>query len=108
VDEKKLDIATEQLTKFGAALTDAFNNKVGNTIYAGNTVRPLGSLLFIEVSKIFDPALANKVQPLAMLELLIMQKQSTFAMSDFLRGITPKASDLALQQRIVNVGKSSL
>jgi hypothetical protein len=104
----ELDKALEELTKFGADLTAAFNNTIGDTVYAGETLRPLGSLLFVEVAKIFDLNLTDKIVPTAMLELYILQKQSTFVMEEFLTGERPKKEDIALQQRIINVGAPTL
>lgn len=100
--------ALKELAEFGAALTEAFNNKVGNTIYAGSALRPLGSLLFVEVAKVFDENLASKLKPTAMLELSVLQQHATFALEEFLKGKRPAATELALQQRIVNVGTRTL
>ena len=97
----KLDEAIEELSKAGAALTEAFNNKVGNTIYDGAGMRPLGTLLFLEVARVLDPKLAKKIRPVAMMELMVLKKDSTFKVADFLRDKRPESSELALAQRMV-------
>jgi hypothetical protein len=108
LDEQELEEAIEALAEFGASLTNAFNKKVGDTIYAGKTLRPLGSLLFIEVAKVFDEKLADKIIPTAMLELFVLPKPSEFVLEDYLKNKRPKASEIVLQQRIINVGTPSL
>jgi hypothetical protein len=104
LDAQNVEKAVAELTKFGATLTDSFNNKVGNTIYEGSSFRPLGSLLFVEVAKIFDESLANTIRPTAMLEILALRNDSTFILENFVKGIKPEPADLVLQQRIVQVG----
>jgi hypothetical protein len=108
LDAGKFDVAVQSLAEFGVALTDTFNNRVGNTGYGAATLRPLGSLLFIEVSKLFDQTLAQTLQPAVMLEFLVLKNQSTFVMGDFLSGKRPDQTELALEQRIVSAGMSSL
>jgi hypothetical protein len=102
LDANNIEAAKKTLAEFGSGLTDTFNNRIGSSNYAGETLRPLGSLLFVEVSKLFDPAPANVIVPVAMLELLVLKDQSTFVMADFLQGKRPPDADLALQQRIVS------
>jgi hypothetical protein len=92
----------------GASLTNAFNKKVGSAIYAGNTARPLGALLFMEVAKVFDGNLSDKMKPTAILDLFVLPKQSTFALEDYLKDKRPPASEIVLQQRIINVGVARL
>jgi hypothetical protein len=104
----KFEEALKELAGFGAKLTDSFNNKVGNTIYEGSTLRPLGSLLFVEVGKVFDENLASKVQPTVMFELFVLRQQSTFVLEEFLKDKRPASTEVALQQRIVNVGTPNL
>jgi len=103
LDTNNLEVAIEKLAEFGAKLTSTFNYKVGNSNYAADTLRPLGSLLFIEVCKLFDPTVADSVTSAAVFELLVLKDQSTFLMDDFLKGNRPEDTDLALQQRIVKV-----
>jgi hypothetical protein len=108
LDSADLDAAAEKLTGFGSTLVDAFNNKVGDGRYEGSAFRPLGSLLFIEATRYFDFDLVADIKPTAMLEFIILKKQSAFVFDSFLTGARPEASDTVLQQRIVSTGDSSL
>lgn len=101
LDEDDMEKALEQLAKFGARLTDTFNGKLEGIYTRGSGVRPLGSLMLLEIARIFDPYL--DVEPSAMLELLFLTKTSEFERSDFLAGKRPPTSEIALQHRIVNV-----
>ncbi len=105
LDAAKFDKAVEALTEFGEFLTDAFNAKIGG-LYSGKRLRPLGTLIFLEVSRIFDPSL--KVNPLAMLELDILKPDSTFNPKDFLDGTHPANDQTVVQQRIVSTGGKEL
>lgn len=108
LDAQDFETTVKSFADFGASLTDAFNNKVGNTIYNGSTLRPLGSLLFIEVAKVFDEKSVGKLQPSAMLELSVLPQQSAFELEDYLKNQTPPDSEVALRQRIINVGTQPL
>ncbi|MBL8208627.1 MAG: hypothetical protein JNM09_30630, partial [Blastocatellia bacterium] len=108
LDTQDMESAVKALAEFGEKLTNAFNNKVGSSIYAGSALRPLGSLLFIEIAKVFDIKLANKITPTAMLELIILPKQSTFNLDDYFKGKKPNLSEVALQQHIINLGTPML
>jgi len=60
------------------------------------------------VAKVFDENLSDKMKPAAMLGLLVLPKQSAFAIEDYLKDKQPPASEIALQQRIINVGAPSV
>ncbi len=106
LDTQNLEDAVESLTKFGASLTEAFHEDL-NSVYGGSTLRSLGPLLFIEVTKVFDKKLAEKIIPAAMLELIVLPKQSSFPVEDYFKGKKPASSEVALQQRILSLGASS-
>ena len=108
LDAQNMEAAVKALAEFGEKFTNAFNNKVGSSIYAGSALRPLGSLLFIEVAKVMDKKLADKIIPTAMLELFILPNDSTFELDDYFKGKKPAATEIALQQRIINVGTPNL
>jgi hypothetical protein len=99
----KVDKAIEALATFGAEVSDTFNEDIGG-LYSGETLRPLGSLLMLEIAGILDNTLIGKLKPAAMLELLVVKAQSQFALADFLENKRPEATDIALQQTIVSVG----
>lgn len=96
-----LDEALKKLAEFGMTISDAFNSNIGGR-FGGSKLRPLGSLLFVEVAKVFDENL-DGIQPNVMLELLFLNNNSGFDMSKFLEGTRPKREQIALEQRIVNV-----
>ena len=108
IDAADIESAVKALAEFGEKFTDTFHNKVGSSVYGKPAIQPLGSLLFIEVAKIFDKKLADKVIPTAMLELLVLAKDSTFDLNDYFKGKKPEPADIALQQRILNVGTTNL
>jgi hypothetical protein len=107
LDTQDLEEAVESLAKFGESLTRAFHEDL-NSVYTGSTLRSFGPLLFIEVTKVFDKKLADKIMPAAMLELIVLSKQSSFTLEDYFKGQKPVASEVALQQHIINLGTSDL
>jgi hypothetical protein len=60
------------------------------------------------VAKVFDGSLADEIKPTAMLELFVLTRQSAFALEDYLKDKRPPTSEIALQQRVINVGAASL
>ena len=95
-----LEKAAAELAKTGEALTETFNDKVGKTIYEGKGLRPLGTLLFLEVARVLDPALSRKIRPVAMMELMVLKQDSRFKIEDFLQEKRPEPSELVLAQRL--------
>lgn len=100
--------AVERLDKFGARLVQTFNHKLGDSRYEEAAFRPLGALLLLEATYYLHPATAEKVRPAAMLEFIILKRESTFALESYLNGARPEAPEAALQQRIVSVSGQSL
>ncbi len=105
LEAEKIEDAVELLTKFGAKITDAFNENIGGT-FAGSSLRPLGSLLLLEIAKVLDPGLFGNIQPLAMLDLYILKPTTPFAPASFFKGVRPKKQQFAIHQPIVSVGNS--
>jgi hypothetical protein len=104
LDAQDFETAVKAFADFGATITDAFNDKIGGTIYKGSTLRPLGPMLFIEVAKVFDETLVGELHPSAMLELSVLKQRPTFKLEDYLKNKMPPDSEVALRQRIINVG----
>jgi hypothetical protein len=92
--------AIKHLAEFGAAVTTTFNNKV-QSIYGGQAIRPLGSMIFLEASCALDPALRNAM-PNAMLSLTVLKEERQFLIQDFLKNKAPAREDVALEQRLVS------
>jgi hypothetical protein len=98
-DNKPQD-AIKHMAEFGVAVTTTFNNKV-RSIYGGQAIRPLGSMIFLEASCALDSALRN-ARPNAMLSLTVLKEQRQFLIRDFLKNQTPAREDIALEQRLVS------
>jgi hypothetical protein len=92
--------AIDALSEFGAEITDTFNNSL-KSLFGGDLIRPLGSMVFIEAATAFDPTL-GVVSPVATMDLMVVKQQSQFQLPTFLSGETPDSSDLIIQQRFVN------
>ncbi|MFN0119816.1 MAG: hypothetical protein ACKV2V_04875 [Blastocatellia bacterium] len=103
MDAREPEEAVAALAEFGASLTNTFNQKAGATIYGGKTMRALGSMLFLEVARILDPELTDRITPTAMLDLVVLKDQPAFDMDKFLDGVQPPSSGIVLQQRIVSL-----
>src|SRR4030095_14106063 len=93
--------AIEALSEFGAKITETFNNNI-QSLFGGDHIRPLGTMAFIEAASALDPTL-GLVEPVAIMELLVVKQQSQFNLPAFLEGETPNQGDIVIQQNIVNV-----
>jgi hypothetical protein len=92
--------AVKELATFGSTLTSAFNEKV-SSIYGGGAVRPLGTALFMEAAAALNPAVS--APPNALLELIVLKKNATFQMPEYLTGAVPAKDQILVQERIVNI-----
>jgi hypothetical protein len=92
--------AVKALATFGSTLTEAFNAKI-TTTYGGGALRPLGTALFLEAAAALTPGLAAR--PTALLELIVLKGNATFALADYLNGVAPPKKDILERQPIVNV-----
>ncbi len=93
--------AIEALSEFGAKITETFNNNI-KSLFGGDHIRPLGTMAFIEAASALDPTLGI-VEPVALMDLLVVKQQSQFKLPTFLEGELPDSSDIVIQQSIVNV-----
>ncbi|MBZ5552136.1 MAG: hypothetical protein LAO21_05400 [Acidobacteriia bacterium] len=92
--------AVATLASFGSKITETFNDRI-KSVYGGDAVRPLGSMVFLEAASIFDPTAA---QTKAILDLIVVKQQSEFNLPDFLTGTIPPKSEMLVQQRLVSTG----
>lgn len=83
----KPEEAMKNLAEFGASLVNSFNQGV-NERYAGTEYRPFGTLLFAETAKAFG-ATAEQTRPVAVLELLVLPKDTAYNLKDFLTDNRP-------------------
>jgi hypothetical protein len=93
--------AIEALAEFGAEITQTFNNNI-RSLFGGDRIRPLGTMAFIEAASALDPTL-GAVEPVAVMDLMVVKEQSQFQLPTFLTGESPNANDIVIQQRFVNV-----
>jgi len=103
MEDKDPEKAIKHLAEFGSEITDAFNNKIGSTLFSGKQLRPLGITLFSQVSSILSGD-ANVIRPSAMLEFIVLNPKASFKTADYLSGTRPSQEEALLQQRIVNAG----
>jgi hypothetical protein len=75
-------------------------NKDLSSVYGGDLLRPLGSLVFVEAACALDSTMVN-VQPNALLALTVLKEQRTYKMDRFLANELPLADQVAVQQRLV-------
>jgi hypothetical protein len=92
--------AIERLAEFGASLTGAFHDRI-RSVYGGDGLRALGSMVFLEASCALDAGL-RLATPNALLSLTVLKERSTFALESFLAGQKPAREDVALEQRLVS------
>ena len=102
LNNSKPSEAVKALAKFGSDMTATFNANV-TSIYGGNTLRALGTALFIEAASTLDPAAALAAsETIAMLDVTILKRGAAFQMAQFLDGTVPETNDLLIHERIIN------
>jgi len=98
-EKKGADVkaATRALAAFGSTITDTFNKKA-SSIYGGDALRPLGTMLFVAAAQ----ALSNNTQnPSALFRFIALKPDAKFDPKDFLAGKSPQ-DGILIQQSIVN------
>jgi hypothetical protein len=81
--------ALQKLAEFGEDLTSTFNSQFAGSPFLAGAARPLGTLLFAEAARAFEPALAND-KLTAMLNIKVIQS-GKLSIDDMLAGkITPQ------------------
>jgi hypothetical protein len=89
--------ASRALAAFGATITETFNKRV-SSVYGGDAVRPLGTMLFLSAAQ----ALSGRAnQASALFRFLALKPDAQFQPADFLQGKFPDDGVL-VQQSIVN------
>ena len=91
----------ETLAQFGSKITETFNRKV-TSVYGGDALRPLGTMVFIEAAAALNPALAGSPVSAA-LELIVIRKDSKFPMVSYLEGGMPSEQDVVIRHHVVNL-----
>jgi hypothetical protein len=91
--------ARRQLAEYGAKVTDAFNSTIGG-LFSSRELRPLGTLVFLEAARAFDPSLRSG-RPSAMLELTVLKEQPSFDMGSFVDGTEVPSADIVRAEKFV-------
>jgi hypothetical protein len=93
--------AISRFADFGADLTNAFNNKL-SSVYGDDALRTLSSMVLVEASRAIDPDLGSQA-PKAMLNIMTLQNDHQFRLSDFVDGVMPSRDQVAIAQTLVNL-----
>lgn len=96
--QKSPSRAIERLAEAGGDLTDAFHGNL-SSVYGGDAIRALGSLVFLEATCALDPALRARPAA-ALLRILVVRPDSGYALTDFLKGVEPPPEAIALAQTL--------
>ena len=109
-DTIKSSEAVAALTDFGSKLTNTFNKRI-DSVYQGDALRPLGTMVFLEAAQALNPQQADGSSAShagfnAMLDLIVLTAQPQFQLGDFLKHQTPDAKDIVIEERLVNLGAS--
>jgi hypothetical protein len=99
--EEKPDEAQKQLATFGAEVTDAFNNGITSN-FSGPALRPLGTMVFLEAARVFDPVLEAQ-PPSAILEVTVLKDKPAFEIGSFIEGEMPKSGDIVRAEKMVSL-----
>jgi hypothetical protein len=94
--------AVKRLTEFGSGITEAFN-KDFRSIYGGDAVRPLGTLLFLEAALAFLPPDVN-TKPGALLDLVVLRKDADLNLSQKIRLDRLPAADILTHKQFIELG----
>jgi len=99
--EQKPTEAQKQLARFGSEVTDAFNTGI-DSLFSGPALRPLGTMVFLEAARAFDPELEQR-QPSAILEVTVLRSNPAFDMASFIEGSTPRPEDVVRAEKVVSL-----
>jgi hypothetical protein len=102
--------AVATLAEFGDKLTDTFNKRI-DSVYQGEALRPLGTMVFLEAAQALNPQLTDETQPAntglnAMLDLIVLTGNTQFPLGDFLKRRMPEAKEIVIAERLVSLGAS--
>lgn len=94
------EAALESMAEFGESLTRTFNSKLSN-LFVKNSLRELGTVVFLEASRAFDPELANARTRARLAVTLLRSSAPDKILTDFVAGKEPDVSMIAIQQPII-------
>ncbi|NIR53097.1 hypothetical protein GWO43_31090 [candidate division KSB1 bacterium] len=93
--------AVKVLADFGANITETFNKSV-RSIYGGDAVRPLGTMMFAEAAFALNPQVSLS-DANAMLDLIILKQTTDFNFARYVEGRDVPTGDVLLQERLVEL-----
>jgi hypothetical protein len=95
--------AVNRLAQFAADITTAFNQLLGNNVFADlASFRAVGQVVFAEASRALNPGLSSQPQAMLTLDILNAAPPRTFQLPAFLNGTLPASQDIAVEQRLVS------
>jgi hypothetical protein len=92
--------AIARFADYGANLSETFNKSL--SVYGNESLRTLNSMLLVEASKAIDLGFAARPAA-ALATMLVLTKQHTFQLSDYLSGNIPPRDQVALAQTLTNL-----
>jgi hypothetical protein len=92
-------LAIESLAEAGSKLSETFNKALSG-IYGGDASRSLNGMLLVEATNAIRP---TAVQDKALLNLIVLNEDSTYDTTKFLTGDIPAKSEVALTQSLVSL-----
>jgi hypothetical protein len=100
LDDAKPSAAETALANFGSKIVNTFNANV-KSVYGSEALRPLGTSLFVEAAATLDPNAAIAAsKTIALLDVTVLKRDSTFNLSTFLDGEVPEEKDILIHQKI--------
>ncbi len=97
--------AVKRLAEFSGDIVEAFGSLVGNSRYAD--LKHFGSLaemVYAEASQSLGGGIGFQPKALLVVNILKARQNRTFDLATYVGGEEPKAEDIAVAQRVANLG----
>lgn len=94
--------AVKKLAEFGAGITKAFNRDF-RSIYGGDAIRPLSTLVFINAAASFLPLEVN-VKPGALFDLVVLRQNADLQLEGKLRLDQLRSKDILVHKQFIELG----
>jgi hypothetical protein len=72
------------------------------SVYGGDSLRTLGSLVFLESARVLDSSL-RATRPSAMLRIQVLKEKRSFLLKNYLNGERPDEAEIAVTQTLTSV-----
>jgi hypothetical protein len=93
--------AIDRLAEMGSDITEAFHGGL-TSVYGGDSLRTLGSLVFLESARVLDSSL-RATRPSAMLRIQVLKEKRSFLLKNYLNGERPDEAEIAVTQTLTSV-----